>query len=126
MRWRIAKRGLKKDIDLSFLKGREVGQIAIGLYQVQFGFDEDVRISVEAEFRYFDGREEWNWKPEPGKAQVAARTVGLLGRTVEKVEWKEDGTLTLGFSDGQRLTVLDSSEEFESYDVTRPGRKIIV
>ncbi len=118
--------GLKKDIDWSFLQGREVGQIAIGLYQVQFGFDEDVRISVEAEFRYFDGREEWNWKPEPGKAQVGARTVGLLGRTVEKVEWKEDGTLTLGFSDGQRLTVVDSSEEFASYDVTRPGRKIIV
>lgn len=62
--------GLKKDIDWSFLQGREVGQIAIGLYQVQFGFDEDVRISVEAEFRYFDGREEWNWKPEPGEAQV--------------------------------------------------------
>jgi hypothetical protein len=47
--------GLKKDIDLSFLNGREVEQVSVGLYQVQFGFDEDVRISVEGEFRYFDG-----------------------------------------------------------------------
>jgi len=35
--------GLKKDIDLSFLTGRELIQLAIGVYQVQFGFDEDVR-----------------------------------------------------------------------------------
>lgn len=118
--------GLKKDIDLSFLKGREVGQIAIGVYQVQFGFDEDVRISVEAEFRYFDGREEWNWKPEPGKAEIAARTVELLRATVDTVEWTADGTLRLGFSDGRRLTILDTSEEFESYDITLPGRNIIV
>ena len=118
--------GLKKDIDLSFLNGREVGQIAVGLYQVQFGFDEDVRISVEGEFHYFDGREECSWMPEPGKAPIAAKTVDLLGATVEKVDWKEDGTLTLTFSNGHRLTILDSSKEFESYDITRPGRTIVV
>lgn len=48
--------GLKSDIDLSFLNGRELIQVAIGLYQIQFGFDGDVRISVEGEFSYFDGK----------------------------------------------------------------------
>lgn len=42
--------GLKKEIDLSFLTGRELEQVAIGLYHFRFGFDEDVAISVEAEF----------------------------------------------------------------------------
>jgi hypothetical protein len=38
--------GLSKDLDLNFLNGREVVQVAIGIYQIIFGFDEDVRISA--------------------------------------------------------------------------------
>jgi hypothetical protein len=41
--------GLEKEFDLSFLNGREVEQVAIGVYQIQFGFDEDVRVSVEGQ-----------------------------------------------------------------------------
>ncbi len=118
--------GLKKEIDLSFLTGREVIQLAIGVYQVQFGFDEDVRISVESEFRYFDGKAEWIWRPEPGSSSIAAHAVALLGATIESVGSNIDGTLTLAFSNQQRLTILDSSKEYESYDITRPGQTIIV
>jgi hypothetical protein len=32
------------------LNGRLVEQVAIGVYQIVFGFDEDVRISVEGRF----------------------------------------------------------------------------
>lgn len=118
--------GLKKEIDLNFLTGRELIQLSIGVYQVQFGFDEDVRISVESEFRYFDGQAEWIWRPEPGSSSVAARAVVLLGATIESIESKMDGTLTLAFSNQHRLAILDSSKEHESYDITRPGQTIIV
>jgi hypothetical protein len=118
--------GLRKDIDLNFLNGRQVEQVAIGVYQIQFGFDEDVRISTYMQFNYFDGREEWIWKPESGAAQIAARTVALLGATIESFQRHEDGTLKLIFSNGQRLTILDSSKEYESYDITRPGSTIVV
>lgn len=118
--------GLKKEIDLSFLTGRELIQLAIGVYQVQFGFDEDVRISVESEFRYFDGQIESIWRPEPGSSSIAARGVALLGATIESVGSNIDGTLTLAFSNQHRLTILDSSKEYESYDITRPGQTIIV
>jgi hypothetical protein len=30
------------------------------------------------------------------------------------------------FSNGHRLTILDSYKEYESYDITRPGQTIIV
>jgi hypothetical protein len=33
-----------------------------------------------------------------------------------------DGTLTLAFSNQHRPTILDSSKEYESYDITRPAR----
>ena len=118
--------GLKNDIDLSFLNGREVDQIAIGVYQIQLGFDEDVRISVEGGFFYFDGNNESVWKPEPGFEQIAAKTVALLGATLETFEARENGTLTLNFSNGHRLIIPDSSKEYESYDITRPGQTIVV
>src|SRR5215467_377879 len=98
--------GLSKSIDLSFLNGREVIQVAIGVYQVQFGFDDDVRISVESQFNFFDGQEEWIWKPEPGAAQIACRAVALLGARIESFEGQENGTLSLVFSNRQRLTIL--------------------
>jgi hypothetical protein len=69
MKWRVASDekkasmyGLRKDIDLKFLNGRECVQIAIGVYQIQFGFDEDVRIrskgslaTLTAELRWCGG-----------------------------------------------------------------------
>jgi Family of unknown function (DUF6188) len=118
--------GLKKDLDLNFLRGRQVEQVAVGAYQITFGFDEDVTISTYSQFVYFNEREEWIWKPEPGAAQIAARTVSLLGATIQNFESQENGTLTLTFSNGQRLTFLDTSKEYESYDITRPGSTIVV
>lgn len=118
--------GLSKNIDLRFLNGRECVQIAIGVYQIQFGFDEDVRISVEGEFRYFDGGTEVVWKAEPGSPEIAARMVALLGATIDSFEGREDGTLTLSFSNGHRLVIPDSSQEYESYTITRPGMTIVV
>ena len=94
--------------------------------QVQFGFDEDVRISVESEFRYFDGQAELIWRPEPGSSSIAARAVALLGLQIESFRSNIDGTLTLAFSNQHRLTILDSSKAYESYDITRPGQTIIV
>ena len=118
--------GLSKDIDLSFLAGRQVEQVAIGVYQVQFRFDEEVTISVESHFRYFDGQPEWIWSAEPGAALAASRTVSLLTATIERFEIQENGTLFLMFSNGHRLSILDSSKEYQSYDITRPGQTIIV
>jgi hypothetical protein len=118
--------GLKKEIDLSFLTGRELTQIAIGRFQVQFHFDENVAVSVEAEFRYFDGEQEWTWRQEPSSTHIAGRTVGMLGASITSFQSSEDGTLVLTFSNRHRLTVLDSSKQYESYDITRPGQTIIV
>lgn len=118
--------GLKKETDLKFLAGRELIQVAIGLYQVQFHFDEDVTVSVEAEFRYFDGQDEWNWRQEPSSHQIAARTVAMLGASITALDSQQDGTLALAFSNGHRVTILDSFKEYESYAVTRPGQTIIV
>ena len=116
--------GLDTTIDLSFLTGREVLQVAIGIHDVQFAFDRDVRISITGSFRYVsrEGSSEW----QPGAPQAAAPALRLLGATVEQVYGQKDGTLELTFSTGGRLTVLDNSKEFESYTISRPGETIVV
>lgn len=47
--------GLRGDVDLNFLVGRIVEQVALGAYEVIFSFDENVKITVYQTFRYFDG-----------------------------------------------------------------------
>jgi hypothetical protein len=119
--------GLKNSIDLSFLAGREVQHVSIGVYQVWFGFDDDITISAHSEFVYFDGQSERTWRPkEPGAEHIAASTVALLGSTIQNYEGQPDGTLILNFSNGSRLTILDSYEQYESYTITRPGQTIVV
>lgn len=119
--------GLKKEIDLSFLNGRELMHVALGARSISFRFDEDVAISisVEGDFSYFDGQAEW-WDREQNPAQMANRTVSLVGATIQSFVGHEDGTLILTFSNGQRLTIRDSSKEHESYHITRPGQTIVV
>lgn len=84
------------------------------------------RFRWEAEFRYFDGQDEWIWRQEPSSDQIAARTVAMLGARIMSLESKENGTLALTFSNGHCLTMLDSFKEYESYDITRPSQTIIV
>jgi Family of unknown function (DUF6188) len=81
---------------------------------------------VEAEFRYFDGEQEWTWRQKPSSTHIAARPVGLLGTSITSFQSSEDGTLFLTFSNRHRLKVMDSFREYESYDITRPGQTIIV
>jgi hypothetical protein len=118
--------GLKKDVNLSFLNGREVIQIAIGVYQTILRFDEDVTISVDGGFSHFDGQSESVWMPGLDAVQVAAQTATLLGSTVESFASHENGTLVLKFSNGHGLTIRDSSREYESYQISRPGETIVV
>jgi hypothetical protein len=117
--------GLDMTIDLSFLIGREAVQIAIGQFQVIFAFDENVSISVESEFRLMSPAGDVStWQPRA--TQTAAAALRLVGSKVEKVSGQKDGTLTLTFSGGDVLTILDSSKEYESYDISCPGRTIVV
>jgi uncharacterized protein DUF6188 len=116
--------GLKREVDLTFLQGRELIQIAIGMYHVSFNFDEKVSISVEGKFEYTSMANSSEWRP--GAPLVAATTVNLLTARVEAVQGQEDGTLELTFSNGDRLVIRDTSTKYESYQISRRGETIIV
>src|ERR1700744_6267920 len=117
-------RELCSDLDLDFLIDRCVQQVAIGLYEVVFVFDKDVRVTVYQEFRYFDGQAEWIWRPEIGSSLMAAPTLALLGYSIEGIERNANRALTLVFANKGRLTVMYLNSEYQSYDITRPGETI--
>jgi Family of unknown function (DUF6188) len=116
--------GLKKQLDLRFLIGRELIQVAIGTYQVIFNFDEDTSIAVEGLFEYTSKANSIQW--QPGAVIVAASTVSLLAARVETVDAQPDGTLKLAFSNGDCLIIRDASTEYESYQISRRGETIVV
>jgi|ERR1700675_1533074 Family of unknown function (DUF6188) len=116
--------GLDKNVDLTFLIGREVIQICIGTYQVIFGFDKDVAVSVEQGFEFVSGTTSAGWVP--GEPTLAAATVALLGASVNSVHAQENGTLELAFSTGARLVLRAENSKYESYQITRPGHTIVV
>jgi Family of unknown function (DUF6188) len=110
--------------DLAFLNGREMVQVAIGVYQVIFAFDEEVTISVEYHFRYVPSSGSYSdWKP--GAKDAGAPALELLGSKVEQAQVGEDGTLELALSGGQRLVITSEDKGQESYHITRRGEMIV-
>jgi len=118
--------GFKEDLDVSFLVGLELGQVAIGEYQVQFGFDQDTPISVELFFRYTSAEGSVEWTQQPQSSKAAAATLNLLGASVVAATIVDPKTLELEFSNGDRLQLLDVSERYESLSITRPGLNLYV
>lgn len=114
--------GLPEDFDGSFLVGRSLLQVCIGLHEVIFRFDEDVDITVESEFRVAVGGEGQVFEspPEGGAASLA-----LLQQVVSEARGTKDGTLTLVFPSGV-LELYDTSANYESYQVRGHGELYVV
>jgi hypothetical protein len=117
--------GIPKNTDLSFLKGREVQQVCIGVFQVQFRLDQNVSIFVTGCFRYIDeSGSAYEWLPK--NHNLAARTANLLGLVITDLTAEPSGTLTLVFSNAAKLIIFDDSKQYESYEIHKPGLTIVV
>jgi hypothetical protein len=117
--------GLPKGLDLSFFDGKECIQICFGLHQVDIHFHEDVSVAIRAAFRHQQAGPE---PPSAGSALPfsAVGLLRLLGTKVEKVVGADTGTLTLSFSNGDVLEILDSEKAYESYEIRRGDECYVV
>ena|SRR6266480_5741145 len=116
--------GLPKDLDLSFLHGKELLQVCIGMHQVILNLEDQVTISVESEYAH---------RAKNGEAirykdcrLSASMLCSLLGFSIITASGKPDGTLTLRFSNEELLEIFDDSKEFESYQIKQGPRLIVV
>src|SRR5882762_11256228 len=107
--------GLPKDSDLLFLLGKEICQVAIGSYDVQFNWGNG-GISVWNKFCYKPaGHAESVWDGE--HPESATHTVRLLKASIADVKCDEKGILRLSFSNGDQLEIFEGDGRYESFSI---------
>jgi hypothetical protein len=118
--------GLSPDTDLSLLNGCTLTFVGFGQYQVQLAFsgDTDCAISIEGDYVVTpSGGESTTFS---GAVDGAAAVLPLLAHTVAVAGVPSDGIVRVSFDDGSVIAVLDSKEQYESYQVNLGGRLLIV
>ena len=115
--------GFDKEIDFTFLVGRSLVQICVGLFQIILNFDDGVSISIEGTFEHiFNGV-----MPKQFVLPDAAFSlIGLLGTKIEDVKAIDKVTLEIKFSDCSTLRLKDSNPNTESFQISSPLGEIIV
>ena len=114
--------GLAPDVDLGFLLGKTIEQVAVGPHDVQLHYRFG-GITIEYKFRLKHptlGEIEWDGAPEN-----ATRIVTLVSTRITGVSGQPDGTLVLRFSNGVLLTIFDC-ESREAYTITEHGFPTVV
>ncbi len=116
--------GFKGNVpDLSFLIGKEVNQIAIGEFDAQINLG-TCNISIWASFRLKNAAAvEFEWSGH--EPECAAKLVCLLGASITRVSTTEDA-LSLVFSNGCELQILDPDPQYESCSITEKGVGTII
>lgn len=98
--------------NFSFLVGKEICQVAIGSFDVQFNWGNG-GISVECGFTYVpNGMAPVVWIP--GEPEAAAKTIGLLKSAITSIECSH--SLKLTFSNGDQLEIFED-ERYESISI---------
>ena len=116
--------GVPQGLDLTFLHDRELVQVCLGLYQVQFLFDPDGALAVEGkwELRGADGSELDRGGPTPRTAPYQLHR--LLGQRITGTDIKPPDWIALRFENGEELRIYDSSKQYESFTI-QPGDIVV-
>jgi hypothetical protein len=115
--------GLTSEVDLSFLAGAQLEQVAVGQNEVILNLSSRISIMIASDLRL--SRPDDPGDPITDSPTAGAALLVLLGATVLKATGA-DGTLTLGWSDGSTLAIFDSWPNYESYTITYQGGVIVV
>ena len=109
--------GLTKNasVNLSFLIGKEICQIGIGSYDVQFNWGNG-GISVWSKFLYRPAGTADDIVWTGADPESATRVVRLLKAAITSVETSEQGSLRLMFSNGDQLEIFED-ERYESFSI---------
>jgi len=108
---------------LQFLKGREICQIAFGMYDLQINWDNG-GLSCTGRVIYAPSAgTEVAWTE--GHPFDAVPVLRLLQQTIEAFDNPSEGELELQFSNGDRLTVLRNDGP-EGFTIHQSGQPLIV
>ena len=114
--------GIPKTTAFSFLLGKTVERVCLGQHQTHIYLD-DANISIECRHVLFvaEGSREIAWDEFPSEGISK-----LLGQTLSGVTIGDSGALELTFSQGDRLSLFDDSEQHESCAISCGDPEILV
>jgi hypothetical protein len=116
--------GLPAGVDLSFLVGATLIQLCVGENELILNLHPDISVMV-ASVVEFDGLSDCVSEPgDPSKAIL--KLLPLLGHEVAGVRGSTDGTLEVLWDTGERMRIMDSWREFESYTIRQGDHMIVV
>ena len=114
--------GLPATFDTAFLLNRTLEEICFTENQILLLFDMDVQITLEGAYSH----SERGTESEPLHVPAStSKLMQLAGHTIVRAASTADGTLSMFFDNGHRLTCLDTPQ-YESYRVRHRSQEIIV
>ena len=111
---------ISSDTDWSFLVSRSLLQACVGSHQIQLHFDNDTSINIEGAFEL--SAQLFQRGDDPilrGRAVLA-----LLGASIVKVSQLDPNSVTVTFTQGDTLKLIND-KEFESFEIMSPRARII-
>ncbi len=106
--------GLSKETDFSFFLRQQLERVVVHDAQAQLHFTNDVAAFIEGDCLIDNEIADYK------------RLVEFVDAKVFGVTIQDDGRLNILFENGRRLSLLDSNEHYESYQITGPDVMIIV
>ncbi|MCL2329727.1 MAG: DUF6188 family protein [Phycisphaerae bacterium] len=116
--------GLPQGINLEFFHGKTLIQVCFGACDLILHFDDSVSITVTSSLGCVDSS--GNTQQYTDFQQSAPAVLSLLNQSVSSAQGDDTGTLTLTFSNGEKLAIYDDSKIYESYIINNQGKIIIV
>ena len=116
--------GLPKDTDTTFLLGKELIQVCVGLHEKILHFHEDISITLECEFDVVNANDDGD--SACPSCPDGAKLLKILGSQITGVTNQGGGELAIAFSNGSILMIFDGNSHYESYQISNPNQTIIV
>jgi hypothetical protein len=116
---------LPQGIAFDFLKGQELELLCIGPHSVALHFEEGIQIKIEGLFEHMISGQGAN-RVTYSYPISASQLLRLPIKRVTEISTKRDGTLLLGFENGDALVIEDNAGPYESYNIACPSRDLIV
>lgn len=110
---------LPVDFNAEFFCGRTLNSIGYTKHQLYLSFSDEFLISAEGEVSVNDDR-------RLKLPESALYLYPLIDQKIISASGCADGTLSLVFEEGQILSVYDSNERYESYNVSERGKILVV
>ena len=119
--------GIPSDFDPSVFVDATLATVTFGPYKVDLTFEGDPPLWIAVESAYSHvGPEHEGWRDEASIPVGVSRLMQLTNHRVVEAERVDDERLRLVFEHGHSLTLIDNSDQYESFQIEARGRLWII